>query len=73
MHRIGMAAAIVVVGVLCEAGPSGQQPAGDSADAAIKAQGLGRSQAAGLFHTLTDVIGPRLSGSCSALARGRVR
>ena len=71
MHRIGTAAAIVVVGVLCEAGPSGQQPAGDSADAAIKAQGLGRSQAAGLFHTLTDVIGPRLSGSPGHLAAAR--
>jgi len=71
MHRIGTAAAFVVVGVLCEAGPSGQQPAGDSADAAIKAQGLGRSQAAGLFHTLTDVIGPRLSGSPGHLAAAR--
>jgi len=71
MYRIGTVAAIIVLGVLCEAGPSGQQPAGDSTIDAIKAQGLGRSQASGLFHTLTDVIGPRLSGSPGHLAAAR--
>ena len=31
--------------------------------AAIKAEGLRRTEATVLFHTLTDTIGPRLTGS----------
>lgn len=71
MNRIGTAVAVVAIGVLCQAGPSGQQPAGDPTLAAIKAEGLGRSDAARLFHALTDVIGPRLSGSPGHLAAAR--
>jgi carboxypeptidase Q len=66
-----MAAAVIVIGLLCQTGPSGQQPAGDPAIAAIRAEGLGRSQAPRLFHTLADVIGPRLSGSPGHLAAAR--
>jgi hypothetical protein len=43
-----------------QAGSSAQESAGI---AAIKSEGLLRSEAPRLFHTLTDVIGPRLSGS----------
>jgi carboxypeptidase Q len=65
------AVAAVVIGLLCEAGSSGQQPASQAAIAAIKAEGMNRSQAPRLFHHLTDVIGPRLSGSPGHVAAAR--
>jgi hypothetical protein len=71
MKRIGTVAAAIVIGVLCQTGSAGQQPADDSAVAAIKTEGRGRSQAPRLFHTLTDVMGPRLSGSPGHLAAAR--
>jgi hypothetical protein len=36
---------------------------------AIKAEGLKHSQAPSVFHTLTDVLGPRLTGGCPLGAR----
>ena len=71
MNRVATAGAVVVIGLLCEAGPSLQTPAIDPALAAIKAEGLRGSQAPRLFHTLTDVIGPRLSGSPGHLTAAR--
>jgi hypothetical protein len=52
----------VVIAVL-QAGAAAQEPIDRTMVAAIKAEGLGRSEAEDLFHTLTDVLGPRLSGS----------
>src|SRR5687767_1790996 len=65
------AAAVALIGALCQTGCSAQQPALDSAMAAIKAEGLRRSEAPQLFHMLTDVLGPRLSGSPGHLAAAR--
>jgi hypothetical protein len=50
---------------------SQQPPTQASVVAAIKAEGLRRSQAPQLFHMLTDVIGPRLSGSPAHRAAAR--
>ena len=64
-------AAVTMIGLL-QACASTQEPAEEPAaqepiDAemidAIRAEGLDRSQASDLFYTLTDVLGPRLSGS----------
>ena len=66
-----MMTTVAIVVALWQAGPSGQQPAGETAIAAIKAEGMTRSEAPRLFHTLTDVMGPRLSGSPGHLASAR--
>jgi carboxypeptidase Q len=69
--RVMTAAAVVIAAVLCQSSPSGQQPDVQSALAAIKAEGRRSTEAPRLFHTLTDVIGPRLSGSPGHLAAAR--
>jgi hypothetical protein len=69
--RIEMLAAVVIIGALCHTASSAQQPTAESAIAAIKAEGLRRSEAPQLFHMLTDVLGPRLSGSPGHLAAAR--
>jgi hypothetical protein len=59
------AATALVAGLLCS-GAAAQQSinkAQDAIIAAIKAEGLGRSEASNLFYMLTDVLGPRLTGS----------
>ena len=71
MNRVAAAGAVVVISLLCEAGPSLQTPAVDPTLAAIKAEGLRSPEAQRLFHTLTDAIGPRLSGSPGHLAAAR--
>src|SRR3979409_1799746 len=43
--------------------PLAAQPDSQSIIAAIKAEGLRSTEAAVVFHTLTDTIGPRLTGS----------
>jgi carboxypeptidase Q len=43
--------------------PSAQQQIDQAPIAAIKVEGLQRSEAPALFNTLTDVLGPRLTGS----------
>ncbi len=43
----------------------------DQTIAAIKAEGLRSQETSGLFHTLTDVIGPRLTGSPSHVEAAR--
>src|SRR5262245_66460610 len=61
-------AAIAVVTGLLHAGLAAQRAqeapaAQDAIISAIKAEGLRGSQAPDLFHHLTDVLGPRLTGS----------
>jgi carboxypeptidase Q len=48
---------------ICAEPGAGQEPIDEAMVARIKAEGLERSQVPTLFHTLTDVLGPRLSGS----------
>jgi len=55
-------AAIAVLAGLLQAGAAAQQSQ-EAMINAIKAEGLRRSEAPDLFHTLTDVLGPRLTGS----------
>jgi carboxypeptidase Q len=59
--RFETAAALALMTGLLHAGVA-QEPR-QATIAAIKAEGLGRSEAQNLFHTLTDVLGPRLTGS----------
>lgn len=56
-------AAAVVVLALLQAGAAAQEPADAPMVAAIRAEELNHSAASDLFYTLTDVLGPRLSGS----------
>ena len=60
--RFGIAAGVVIVAAL-HAQASGQEAIDQAAIAAIRAEGERRSEAQTLFHTLTDVLGPRLTGS----------
>ncbi len=53
---------LVTIGLL-QSWAAAQEPADPAMIAAIRAEGLDRSQASDLFYTLTDVLGPRLSGS----------
>src|SRR5215471_10118153 len=66
--RIGIVALIGVAGLL-EAGAA-QQPINQTISA-IKAEGLGSAQAPVFFHTLTDVIGARLTGSPAHIEAAR--
>ena len=61
--RIAAMAAMAMFSAACQTASARQPAAQASVVAAIKAEGTGRSQAPQLFLTLTDVIGPRLSGS----------
>jgi hypothetical protein len=61
--RIAAMVAIAMFSAACQTASARQPAAQASVVAAIKAEGTGRSQAPQLFHTLTDAIGPRLSGS----------
>jgi hypothetical protein len=58
-----MAPAAAVVAGLLHAGVVAQERIDQAMIAAIKAEGLNRSEAPRLFHTLTDELGPRLTGS----------
>ena len=55
-------AALMVIGLL-QAGAAAQEPIDAAMVEAIRDEGLNRSRASDLFFTLTDVLGPRLSGS----------
>ena len=59
--RFGIAAAVALMAGLLHTGAA--QETNQATIAAIKAEGLRRSEAQNLFHTLTDVLGPRLTGS----------
>jgi len=56
--RVGIAVLLTALSF-----PLAAQPDSQSVIAAIKAEGLRSTEAAVIFHTLTDVIGPRLTGS----------
>jgi hypothetical protein len=60
-RRFGTAATVVLLAVALHSGAA--QESNQATIAAIKAEGLRRSEAQNLFHTLTDVRGPRLTGS----------
>jgi hypothetical protein len=63
-----MAALMIVAGWLHAS--TAQQPTESMIDR-IKAEGLRRSEASALFHTLTDVLGQRLTGSPSHVEAAR--
>lgn len=65
------ALAFALVSALWQGVGAGQQAVPPSAIASIKAEGMSRSEAPRLFHTLADTIGPRLSGSPAHLAAAR--
>jgi hypothetical protein len=55
-------AVAMAIGLL-QSAAAAQEPIDQAAIAAIRAEGLDRSQAPDLFYMLTDVLGPRLSAS----------
>ena len=59
MQRLMM---LILAGALTMGAQSGE-PIDAAANAKIRAEGLMRSQAPALFHTIVDTIGPRLAGS----------
>ena len=61
--RVWIAAGAAVLSGLLHVAVSAQEAIDRPIVAAIKAEGLGRSGAARIFYTLTDVLGPRLTGS----------
>ena len=65
--RVASADAAFVLAILAVAVASGQQPVASDALARVRSEGLERSQARKLLHTLTDEIGGRLTGSPSHL------
>jgi carboxypeptidase Q len=62
-RRFLMMALAAVLAGLFHAAPLAQERIDQATIDAIKAEGLRRSQAPSIFHTLTDVLGPRLTGS----------
>jgi hypothetical protein len=60
--RVRLAAAVAAAG-LFQAGPAAQERIDRAMIAAVREEGLTRSRVADLFHTLTDVLGPRLTAS----------
>ena len=56
-------AAVAAMTAAYSPAPRAQEPVDADVVAAIIADARERSEAAELFHTLTDVLGPRLSGS----------
>jgi carboxypeptidase Q len=66
LKRVGIAVLLTAASVLLAAQQDSQ-----SVIAAIKAEGLRNSEAPVVFHTLTDRIGPRLTGSPAHLEAAR--
>ncbi len=58
-----MTAVVALLAGLFHAAHAAQEPIDQATLDAIRAEGLKRSQAPSLFHALTDVLGPRLTGS----------
>ena len=69
--RLPLAAAIAILFGLFHVRAAAQEPIDQAMIAKIKAEGMGRSEVATLFHTLADVLGPRLSGSPAYVAAAR--
>jgi carboxypeptidase Q len=65
------AACAALVAIVCSAHSAAQAPAAEGAIAVIRTEAMSRSQVPTLFHTLTDVLGPRLSGSSAHVAAAR--
>jgi carboxypeptidase Q len=63
LKRIGIAVLLTASSFSLTAAQDSQSMDSQSMIAAIKAEGLRSTEAAVVFHTLTDVIGPRLTGS----------
>jgi hypothetical protein len=61
-HRIGVLVLAVAGATLCQAARA-QEPVDRAAIARIKDEGANRSQVIELFNHLTNVVGPRLTGS----------
>jgi len=77
-RSVWTSAAVVIGVVLLAVRPAAQEPIDHPTIAEIKAEGLQRSQAAMLFYQVTDVLGPRLTGSpahveAARWARDRLR
>jgi carboxypeptidase Q len=64
-------AAVVVLCGVCHAAASGQAPGSDATLAAIRTESQRSADLSEVFHTLTDVIGPRLTGSPAHVAAAR--
>jgi hypothetical protein len=64
-------AALIIVASLLHPGAAQKQPGNQAMITAIKAEGLRSAEAPALFHTLTDGIGPRLTGSPAHVAAAR--
>jgi carboxypeptidase Q len=64
-------AAVALFFVLLPSWTAAQEPSASAMIAAIKAEGLNRSEAPSLFHNLTDVLGSRLTGSPAHSAAAR--
>ena len=64
--RVGIAVLLTTLSL-----PLAAQQDSQSIIAAIKAEGMRSPEARIIFHTLTDVIGPRLTGSPAAKRRQR--
>ena len=73
MRRMRLAAAIAVaiVAGLFDTRAAAQEPIDQTMTAAIKAEGMRRSEVARLFQSMADVLGPRLTGSPSYVAAAR--
>ena len=69
--RLPLAAVIAILFGLFHVRAVAQEPIDQAMIAKIKAEGMGRSEVATLFHTLADVLGPRLSGSPAYVAAAR--
>jgi carboxypeptidase Q len=61
--RVKTAVRVAMLVGLFGADAAAQEPIDQAMTAAIKAEGMRSSEVAKLFHTLTDVLGPRLTGS----------
>ena len=70
-QKVRAVAAVIVLAALLLTAPAAQEVIDHATIAAIKAEGLQRSQVATLFSTLTDTLGPRLTGSPAHLEAAR--
>lgn len=69
--RVWLAAAVATVASLLHVSAHAQAPSAPPMIAAITNEAMRRSEVSKLFYTLTDVLGPRLSGSPAHVAAAR--
>ena len=70
-RRIAAAAAVILIAAWFHAQPIAQTAIDQTTIAAIKDEGMRRSDVSRLFHTLTDAMGARLTGSPAHVAAAR--